>query len=98
MMMKTRLGSAVQPDPELLAIQALSFLAGDPERLTRFLGITGLDPAGLRIAAREPRFLASVLAYLLADEALLLAFAANQQLSPEAVLAASAKLDKNAAG
>lgn len=79
-------------DPELIAIGALGFLAEDPARLSRFLDITGLNPATLRDAAREPRFLASVLDYLMADESLMLAFAAHQGTSPETIAAASTAL------
>ncbi|MCA3596102.1 MAG: DUF3572 domain-containing protein [Methylobacterium sp.] len=76
-------------DPEMLAISALSFLAEEPERLSRFLDLTGLSPITLRQAAADPRFLASVLDYLVADESLLLAFAANAQVAPETVVAAA---------
>ncbi|MCA3628870.1 MAG: DUF3572 domain-containing protein [Methylobacterium sp.] len=77
----------LEADPEMLAISALSFLAEEPERLSRFLDLTGLSPITLRRAAAEPRFLASVLDYLVADESLLLAFAANAQVAPETVVA-----------
>ena len=39
---------------ENLAIQALSFLAADPERLGRFLAITGIGPDAIRKAAVDP--------------------------------------------
>jgi hypothetical protein len=68
-----------------LAAQILSWLAGDPERLCRFLDVTGLTPASIRAAASEPHFLASVLEYLLQDEALLVAFAQQAGLEPTAV-------------
>jgi hypothetical protein len=76
------------PDPETLAITALGFLARDPERLSRFLGLTGIDPAQVRQAAAEPHFLAAVLEHLAQDESLLLAFAAESSIRPEAVSAA----------
>lgn len=79
-------------DPEMIAIGALGFLAEDPARLSRFLDTTGLNPATLRQAASEPRFLASVLDYLMADESLMLAFAAHNGTSPETVAAAGAAL------
>ena len=68
-----------------LAITALSFLAADGERLRRFLDITGLGPHNLRNAAEDPAFYGSVLEYLVADEQLLLRFAAESGLKPEAV-------------
>jgi hypothetical protein len=80
------------PDPEMIAIEALGFLAEDPARLSRFLDITGLNPTTLRQAAGEPRFLASVLDYLMADESLMLAFAAQNGTAPERIAAASAAL------
>ena len=73
---------------ESLAIEALSFLAGEPERISRFLTISGLEAQNLREAAAEPGFLGGVLAYLTEDESLLLAFAANAGLKPEAVMRA----------
>ena len=68
-----------------LAVRALAFIAADPERLGRFLNLTGLGPHNLRTAAADPAFLSSVLDYLVADEELLLAFAADAGLKPEAV-------------
>lgn len=73
---------------ESIAISALSFIASDPVELDRFLGATGLDPAGLREAAGEAGFLGGVLEHVCADEMLLVAFAAGQDLAPEAVAAA----------
>ena len=68
-----------------LAVSALIFIAADPDRLMRFLGITGLGPDNLRTAAADPAFLGSVLEYLVADEKLLVEFAADAGLKPEAV-------------
>lgn len=73
---------------EELAISALAFLAGNPEALGRFLSLTGIGPADLRAAAREPGFLAGVLEFFLADESLLLAFVEEAQIRPTMVAAA----------
>lgn len=67
---------------ELLAIQALEFLAADPERLERFLLASGIAPQHLRSAAAEPEFLAGILDHLGAEEALLLAFAQHAGIDP----------------
>jgi Protein of unknown function (DUF3572) len=75
-------------DAENIAIQALGFLAGDPEKLERFLAMTGLGPENLRAAAQEPHFLAQILDHMAGDESLLLAFAGNQSLPPELVMRA----------
>jgi hypothetical protein len=75
-----------------LAVSALAFIAADSDRLNRFLSLTGLGPDNLRTAAADPAFLGSVLDYLVGDEALLLEFAADAGLKPEAVARAHAAL------
>jgi hypothetical protein len=75
-----------------LAATALGFIAADSDRLSRFLGLTGLGPDNLRTAAADPAFLGSVLDYLVADEALLVEFAADARVKPEAVARAYAVL------
>jgi len=77
--------SQPQQSPELLAIQALSFLGEDPERLGRFLALTGIGPADIRTAAQEPGFLAGVLDHVAGDGALLVAFAAHAGIEPAEV-------------
>lgn len=70
---------------ENTAIQALGFLAGDHELMTRFLRLTGIEPENIRLAAREPAFLAGVLTFLMQDERLLTRFASENDLRVEAV-------------
>ncbi len=41
--------SLTQEAAEGLAIQALTFIAEDPERLGRFLAVTGIGPAEIRL-------------------------------------------------
>ncbi len=77
--------SARRDNAEALAIQALGFLAGDPERLERFLALSGLGPENLREAAAEPGFLAAVLDHIGSDEALLLTFAGEAGVDPTAI-------------
>jgi hypothetical protein len=83
---------------EMIAIQALGFLAGDTERLERFLALTGIGPEALRAAAQEPGFLAGVLDHVAGDEAMLLAFAANAGIAPERVAQARAMLSEAGRG
>lgn len=70
---------------EALALQALSFLARDPDRIGRFLASTGLGPQQLRQAAQEPGFFAAVLDHLMADEPLLMMFSEDAGIEPRAV-------------
>jgi hypothetical protein len=78
-----KLGPPLTQDAaEALAIQALTFIAGDSERLGRFLAVTGIGPAEIRVASREPGFLLGVLDHLAGDERLLTAFAADTGVDP----------------
>ena len=73
---------------ELVAVQALSFIAGEPERLGLFLAESGIGPETLRNAAADPRFLASVLDFVMRDDATVKAFANVSQLHPTNIAAA----------
>ena len=68
-----------------MAIQALTFIAEEPERLARFLDMTGIEASQIRSAALEPRFLAGVLEHMLGDESLLIAFASSAGIDPAEV-------------
>ena len=78
---------------EIVAVQALSFIAGDPERLGLFLAESGLGPETLRHAAADPRFLASVLDFVMRDDATVKAFASVSQLHPTNIAAAHQALN-----
>jgi hypothetical protein len=73
---------------EIVAVQALGFIAGDPERLGLFLAESGIGPETLRTAAADPQFLASVLDFVLRDDATVKAFANVSQLHPTNIAAA----------
>jgi N6-adenosine-specific RNA methylase IME4 len=83
-----------QEAAELLAIQALGFLAEDTERLAGFAAATGLAVDTMREASRQPDFLAGVLEHLLADENLLIAFADNAGIDPSSIGRARQALGK----
>jgi hypothetical protein len=78
---------------EIVAVQALSFIASDPERLGAFLAESGLGPETLRSAATDPRFLAHVLDFVMRDDATVKAFAAASQLHPTNIAAAHQALN-----
>jgi hypothetical protein len=78
---------------EIVAVQALSFVAGDPERLGLFLAESGIGPETLRSAAADPHFLASVLDFVLRDDLTVKAFAAASELDPTTIAAARQALD-----
>lgn len=78
---------------EIVAVQALSFIASDPERLGLFLAESGIGPETLRTAAADPRFLASVLDFIMRDDATVKAFANLSQLHPTNIAAAHQALN-----
>ena len=78
---------------EIVAIQALNFVASDPERLGLFLAESGIGPETLRTAATDPQFLASVLDFVMRDDATVKAFAAASQLHPTNIAAAHQALN-----
>src|SRR6202161_1344930 len=78
---------------EIVAIQALSFVAGDPERLGAFLAESGIGPETLRGAAADPQFLASVLDFVMRDDATVKAFAEASELHPTNIAAAHQALN-----
>jgi hypothetical protein len=73
---------------EIVAIRALSFLAGDPERLGQFLSESGIGPETLRASASDPGFLAGVLDFILREDATVKAFADFSQLPAQTITAA----------
>jgi len=85
---------ASREEAESLAIQALTFIAEEPERLSRFLDMTGIPIGQIRDAARERGFLAGVLEHMLTDENLLIAFASQSGIDPADVARAHGALDR----
>ncbi|MEM5500713.1 MULTISPECIES: DUF3572 domain-containing protein [Ahrensia] len=77
--------SAMNADHESIAIGALSWIASDGELMTRFLGLTGIEPDQIRDVAAEPGFLAAVLDFLLAHEPTLNRFCEDNGLEPKFV-------------
>ena len=77
---------------ELIALQALAFIAGEPEHLERMLAETGLTAEELRTNAAEPTMLAGILDFVLADETRVLDFCAFAGLAPESPARARAQL------
>ena len=80
---------------EIVAVQALSFIAGDPQRLGLFLAESGIGPETLRSAASDPQFLVSVLDFVLRDDATVKAFASASQLHPTNIAAARQALGES---
>ena len=81
------------PDADVVGLQALVWTIGDPDRASRLIAVTGLDPDDLRARAAEPAVLAAVIGYLESYEPDLVACASALNVSPEALVAAHAALE-----
>ena len=77
----------------MLAVQALTFIAEDHERMGGFLAATGLEPGQIRLAAQEEGFFAGVLEHMLTDESLLVAFADSAGIDPAEIARGKYDLD-----
>ncbi len=80
------------PDPETLALLALTHIAGDETLFARFFALSGLDEAALRTRAGEPAVLGGVLDFVLGDERLVVSLAQCFDVSPDAFARARRKL------
>ena len=85
---------AAREAAEMLAVQALTFIAEDQERMSGFLAATGLEPGQIRSAAQQEGFFAGVLEHMLADESLLVAFADSAGIDPAEIAHARAALGR----
>jgi hypothetical protein len=70
------------------AIAILSWLASEPELLSRFLALSGTDLGSLRKATGDPGFMGGLVAFLMDHEPTLMAFCAATQTPPEDVVRA----------
>jgi hypothetical protein len=65
----------MQPEAaQLLALQALGWIASEDELFPLFLSATGANLSDLRLRAADPDFLAAVLDFLLQDDRWVVAF------------------------
>ena len=79
---------------ESLALGALAWTLGEPNRAARMLALTGLTPADLRARAGEPALLAALLGYLEAHEPDLIACAEALGLPPARLVAARRSIER----
>ncbi|WP_373504940.1 DUF3572 domain-containing protein [Aestuariivirga sp.] len=79
-------------EAEIIALKVLGFLASEPDRLHRFMDLSGLDVAAIRASAADPAFLGALLDHVLSDQTLLLIFAEENGLKPERIVQLRRKL------
>ncbi|MEM9756519.1 MAG: DUF3572 domain-containing protein [Pseudomonadota bacterium] len=82
-MVKNSLPEPAQAETD--ALHALGWLAADPDLLSVFLGASGTDASDLRARAGDRDFLASLMDFILMDDAWVLACADANGWPPEHV-------------
>ncbi len=75
-----------------IALLYMAYLASEPEKLGAFCNQSGLGQTELTERLQDVAFQGFLLDYLLQDESELLAFAAENNLKPEAIMIARSKL------
>ena len=73
---------------EILGLQALGWLVGEPDRLERFLRLSGVDGTELRQAAGTTEQSCAIFEFLLTNEDLLLNFCETSSIAPKDIHAA----------
>lgn len=79
----TRSPKPTRDDAETLALRVLAWLAADPERIERFLSLTGVAPGELAGRAQDPVLLAAIIDFLMGHEPDLVACAEALEVAPE---------------
>jgi hypothetical protein len=72
-----------QDEAEILALKALTYLAGLDEMMERFAALSGMGTGDIMERAQDPEMLAGILEFFLFDEALLTEFCETCNIDPE---------------
>ena len=76
-----------------LAIEILVWLVGEPELLSRFSALTGVDIGELRALSESPGFEQAMIGFIAAHEPTLMAFCHECDVKPETISRAWQKLE-----
>jgi hypothetical protein len=90
--MRLKTPSENTSDSNVIALQLMAFIASSDERLERFSALSGIGPFEMQTGAHDPVFLGFMLDYALQDEALILEFAQNHEISPQSLVNARRSL------
>ena len=86
------LSESSRSEANTVALMALAWILQDDDRAQRLLSLTGLEPDHLRHALDDPSVLASVLDFLLMDDAWITGFCDTAGQPYDAVMRARAAL------
>ena len=77
-----------QEDASIIALQAMAYVASDPEIMTGFLESAGMDPDDLKTRMHEPDLQGGILDLVLSDDRILLNFCNVHTYTPQDVMMA----------
>lgn len=83
---------AEQDRAEMVALQALGWMAGNDAVLEAFLGATGASVGDLRDGAGDPAFLGALLDFIMMDDVWVVSFCDSAGLAYDAPMRARAAL------
>ena len=83
---------STQEVAETLALNAVSWLVGQPDLLNVFMGSTGIGEHEIKTRLQDPDFMAAVLDFLLMDDRFVLDFCDAQGIPAENLLHARSAL------
>ena len=84
--MRLKTTSKTTLDSNVIALQLMAFIASNEERLERFSALSGIGLFEMQNGSQDLVFLGFMLDYALQDEALILEFAQNHQISPQTLV------------
>ncbi len=92
MRLKPEKKTEAAPDAQEIAVAILAWLGEQPDMLTRFLSLSGLDASSLRQFSRSPGFAEALMEFVMAHEPSLNAFSAHSGIAPATVATAWQRL------
>jgi Protein of unknown function (DUF3572) len=78
--------SKISADYGVIALQLIAFIVSDNERLDRFAALSGMGLNDLQEGAQNQTFLGFMFDYALQDEELILEFAREYEIPPQALI------------
>ena len=85
MFQQSRKSPMSHKDAEEIALRLLTYMASEPDHLSRFMALSGMGPDDIRANAGSSSFQVAMLDHLMSDETLLLTFCGNENINPELI-------------
>lgn len=92
MRLKPEKNAGTAPDAQEIAVAILTWLGEEPDMLTRFLSLSGVEASSLRQFSASPGFAAALMEFVMGHEPSLMAFSARSGIAPDVVATAWQKL------